>query len=621
VSRYTADSRDRVLTAVDMLALVGSRVELRRAGVNSYFGLCPFHDERSGSFHVRPDEKHYHCFGCQASGDPFNFVMETEGLDFKAALETLADRFGVQLETEDEDPGAAARRQHRERLHALLGRAATYYSRYLWEAREAEPARAYLLGRGLHEDTLREFRVGYAPSAWDRMLRASRSSGYSDEELLAAGLVQRSKNRPGQVYDRFRERIMFPAADARGRVRGFGARAMRDNQRPKYLNTSDGVIYHKREVLFGIDLARAAAAKADRMILVEGYTDVLALHQAGITNAVGIMGTALTEEQVGELERIAHVLELCLDADRAGQDAMLRAARLARARQLELRVVGLPEGTDPAELAEREGGDAVRELVAASKPFVVFNVDRILDRSDTRSAEGRDKALEELRPLLDEVPQSILRDELVRRVAGSLALTEARLMTLLDDASASAGPRAGGGHATGGPRGTTGPRPNAGSEGGDADRHGANGAGGPNGEIRRPERGPRPERTFLALCIALPEHGAAALEDIEIDELLTSERLRGAAEHLRGRTGTPLADLPPGDEELARTVSELVSMAGRMPEVSRERLEYNRLVLEYDRLGRAILRARVQGTGGSELAAQRERVLEALRGIEVDTDT
>jgi DNA primase len=603
VSRYTGDSRDRVLTAVDMLALVGTRVELRRAGVNSYFGLCPFHDERSGSFHVRPDEKHYHCFGCQASGDPFNFVMETEGLDFKAALETLADRFGVKLETEDEDPGAAAQRQHRERLHALLGRATTYYSRYLWEAREAEPARAYLLGRGLEEATLREFRVGYAPSAWDRMLRASRASGYSDEELLAAGLVQRSKNRPGQVYDRFRERIMFPASDPRGRVRGFGARAMRDNQQPKYLNTSDGVIYHKREVLFGIDLARAAAAKADRMILVEGYTDVLALHQAGITNAVGIMGTALTEEQVGELERISHVLELCLDADRAGQDAMLRAARLARARQLELRVVGLPEGTDPAELAEREGGEAVSKLISESKPFVVFNVDRILERADTRSAEGRDRALDELRPVLGEVPPSILRDELIRRVAGHLALTAGRLTSLLEDGVTTTG-APGGGRAPGSGRNGAGATPRPG-----------------DGQVSEAQRGPRPERTFLALCIALPEHGAVALEVVDIGELLTSERLRRAAEHLRGRTGSPLADLPPDDEDLARTVSELVSMAGRMPEVSRERLEYNRLVLEDERLARAILRARAEGGSGSnELAAERERIRKALLEVEVDAE-
>ena len=289
MKRYTADSRDRVLDAVDMIALVSARTDLRRAGVDSYFGICPFHDERSGSFHVRPEEKHYHCFGCQVHGDPFTFVMETEGLNFKGALEALADRFGVKLETEAEDPEAASRRERRERLHKLLGRVATYYSRYLWEGREAQGARTYLLGRGLTEATLREFQVGYAPSAWDRILMASRKAGYSDEELLAVGLAQRSKTRPGQVYDRFRERIMFPSADARGRVLGFGARAMRDNQRPKYLNTSDGELYHKRSQLFGIDLARASAARSGRMILVEGYTDVLALHQAGLPNAVGII--------------------------------------------------------------------------------------------------------------------------------------------------------------------------------------------------------------------------------------------------------------------------------------------------------------------------------------------
>ncbi len=315
------------------------------------------------------------------------------------------------------------------------------------------------------------------------MLRASRASGFSEEELLAVGLAQRSRNRPGSIYDRFRERIMFPAVDTRGRVHGFGARAMRDNQRPKYLNTSDGELYHKREVLFGVDLARSPASKADRMILVEGYTDVLALHQAGLRNAVGIMGTALTEEQVSELERIAHVLELCLDADRAGQDAMLRAARLARARKLELRVVGLPDGTDPADLVERDGAQALRTLVESSKPFVAFQVDRILERADTASAEGRDRALDVLRPVLDGVPASILRDELVRRVAGRLELTEARLTTLL---AAGGGAMSAAGQAA------------PGDVAADARHDG------------RRDRGPRPERMFLALCVALPDAGAAS---------------------------------------------------------------------------------------------------------------
>ncbi len=592
MSRYTADSRDRVFAAVDMLALVSSRSELSRKAVNSYFGICPFHNERTGSFHVRPDEKHYHCFGCQESGDPFDFVMQTEGLDFKSAMEALADRFGVQLETEDEDPGAAARRQRRERLHALLDRVTTYYARYLWEAAEAQGARAYLLGRGLTEETLKEFRVGYAPSAWDRVLLASRRAGYSDDELLATGMAQRSRNRPGSVYDRFRERIMFPAVDARGRVHGFGARRMRENQGgAKYLNTSEGELYHKREVLFGIDLARAPAAKAGRMILVEGYTDVLALHQAGIRNAVGIMGTSLTEEQVRELERVVKILELCLDADSAGQDAMLRASRPAAARDLELRVVPLPEGTDPADLIERDGAEALRSLVQSSTPFVVFNVERILERADTRSAEGRDRALAELRPVLNEIGASVVRDDLVRRVAGRLELTEGRLATLL-----SSGGSAGGMVRSGRPGNGSAP---AGPPGGDV-------AGGPGQAVRG-------ERLFLAMCLAVPDIGATVLAELDVDEVLTSTALRRAARHLATNLRAPLADLPGDDEEFARTIGGLVELAGRVPDPSADRLEHARLILDRDRLDRAIIRARAEGAGTGDLARQRELVRDAIR--------
>jgi DNA primase len=594
VSRYTADSRDRVLAAVDMVALISPRTELRRAGVDSYFGLCPFHDERSGSFHVRPEAKHYHCFGCQESGDPFSFVMQTEGLDFKGAMEALADRFGVQLETEDEDPGAAARRQRRERLHSHLDRVTTYYARYLWEAGEAQDARAYLLGRGLTEETLKEFRVGYAPSAWDRVLLASRRAGYSDEELLATGLAQRSQSRPGSIYDRFRGRVMFPAADARGRVHGFGARRMREEpDRPgaKYLNTSDGELYHKREVLFGIDLARAPAAKAARMILVEGYTDVLALHQAGIRNTVGIMGTSLTEEQIGELERVVKILELCLDADPAGQDAMLRSARLAAGRDLELRVVPLPEGTDPADLIERDGAEALRSLVQSSTPFVVFHVERILEGADTRSAEGRDRALSELRPVLNEMGASVLRDELVRRVAGRLELTEGRLATLL-----TSGGSAGGVLRSGRPGNGSGPGRTGGSD-----------------VTSGPGHAVRGERLFLALCLAVPDVGARLLADPDVEQILTSTHLRRAAGHLAGHLRAPLADLPDGDEEFARTISGLVELAGRVPDPSADRLEHARVILDLDRLERAIIRARAEGAGTSELARQREVVRDALR--------
>jgi DNA primase len=592
VTRYTADSRDRVRDAVDMVALVGEHTELRRAGASEYVGRCPFHDERTPSFGVNPIEKVYYCFGCQASGDVFTFVMETEGLDFTGALQTLAERFGVELQTEQEDPEAAQRRQRRERLHSLLGRAATYYARYLWEAREAEPAREYLQARGLREEILREFRVGYAPSAWDRILTASRRAGFSDEDLLAVGLAQRSQNRPGQIYDRFRERIMFPSTDARGNVIGFGARAMRDNQRPKYLNTAEGVLYQKRRVLFGLDRARAPAAKVGSVILVEGYTDVLALHQADLANAVGIMGTALTAEQISELERVAKVLVLCLDADAAGHDAMLKAAQLTGDRNLQLRVVPLPEGADPADLIERAGADALRERVDASVPFVAFHVDRILERNDTRTAEGRDRAFRELQPALEHLQRGPFGDELLRRVAGHLDLSPDRLAELIKAAAPRSAPA------------------------GQAAPAGANARPPQTNGADLTDHGLRAERAFLALCVALPDAGARTLFEIDPEQLITSDAMRRAARHIVGRTHSPLADLPPGDEPLARTVADLVARAGRAGHVTADQLVHARLVLERARLERAIRRARAQGAPGTgDLARQREAVMERIREV------
>jgi DNA primase len=578
-----------------MVALVSARTELRRAGSTEWVGLCPFHDERTPSFGVNADEKVYHCFGCQASGDAFTFLMETEGLDFSSALESLADRFGVQLQTEAEDPQAAARRQRRERLYTLLSRTAAYYARYLWESSEAAGAREYLLSRGLDEHTLRAFRVGYAPSAWDRVLTASRRAGFSEEELLAAGLAQRSHTNRGRIFDRFRERIMFPAADARGRVLGFGARAMRENQPPKYLNTADGELYHKRRVLFGIDRARADAAKLGRMVLVEGYTDVLALHQAGLANCVGIMGTSFTEEQLAELERVVGqggVLELCLDSDRAGQEAILRAAGLAAGRKLELRVVPLPEGSDPADLVQEQGGDALRGLVQASVPFVVFQVHRVLDQADTRSAEGRDRAVAELRPILGALPPSVVREDLLRQVAGRLELSQAMLAGLL------AG------------RGETAASPPAGQ----SPRRGG-GEARPAGQMVDPAV--RAERAFLVLCIALPQEGRRALQAIDPDQHLTSERLRRAARHLAGQTEMPLTGLDADDEELARIMKDLVARAGRVKQVRAEHLQQQRLLLERTRLERAIRRAQQQHTAGiADLARERESVMGEIRALD-----
>src|SRR3954468_1276103 len=371
---YTKDSIDRVKEAVDMVELVGARTDLRRVG-SRWTGLCPFHDERTPSFSVDGERGFYHCFGCGASGDAIGFVQEIESLTFAEALESLADRYGVELKREQEDPRAEEERRRRERLLRLVERTTAYYERVLWESPEAARARDYLAGRGLGEDVLRAFRVGYSPSAWDKVLMAAQRDGFSREELLASGLAQ--QGRGGGVYDRFRARIMFPLSDARGRVLGFGARSLRDERGPKYVNTSENSIYHKGKQLFGIHQARAAASSVGRIVAVEGYTDVLALHQAGVKEAVAIMGTALTQDQLQELRRAAPTAYFALDADSAGQEAMLRAGHMAKERGLELLVVQLPEGRDPAELVADEGPAAFAKLLEGALTVAEFEVRRV----------------------------------------------------------------------------------------------------------------------------------------------------------------------------------------------------------------------------------------------------
>lgn len=590
MSRYTPDSKARVRDAVDMVALVSARTDLRRAGPNSYEGLCPFHDERTPSFSVEPAQKVYYCFGCEAKGDAFTFVQETEGVDFKGALELLADRCGVELQVEAEDPKEAQRRQRRERLLDLLGRTAAYYERQLWEAHEARHAREYLEGRGLGEEALRSFHVGYSPSAWDRVLMGSRRAGFTEQELYVTGLAQRSKQ---GLYDRFRGRIMFPLADVRGRVLGFGARAMRDEQAgggPKYLNTSENEVYHKGQHLYGADLARLHATRAGEVVLCEGYTDVIALHQAGMRNAVGLMGTALTAEQVGELARMASRVLLALDADSAGQEAMLRASKLAARRKLELRVVELPQGADPADLVQREGVEAMNVAVERSVPFVRFGVERVLAQSDYGSPEGRDRAIEELRPVFATLAPSAMRMELTRLVSGRLELPESVVERELSVATASAAATA-----------------TAGS--------GAASASPKRRVSRALDRREETERTFLVLCLASPREGAQALGDLDLDGHFTSELLRRVAEHLRaGDLREPMKSLSAAgnghspDPGLEGVLAELVVQAGR-EEGQPAMLSVQRLQLELARVDRQIQAARVQGAGDvSDLARRRGEV-------------
>ena len=572
MARYTADSKDRVRDAIDMVDLVGTRTELRRAGADSYSGLCPFHDERTPSFSVKPSEKLYYCFGCQASGDAFTFVMETQGLDFPGALELLADRYNVRLELEDEDPRASEGRRRRERLLELLERTCGYFERYLWESDEAARAREYLAGRGLEQALLAEFRVGYAPSAWDRVLLASRRGGFSERELLDAGLVQRSRDQPGRVYDRFRARITFPLCDRRGRVLGFGARAMRAEDAAKYLNSADGEVFHKREHLFGEHLARAVAAKAGSVVLCEGYTDVIAMHQSGVRNCVGLMGTALTDEQLALLSRLAPTLVLALDADGPGQEAMLKAARGEEQKRFELRVVPLPAGSDPAEVLQRDGPGGLPALIARAMPFVRFRVERILAAGDVGTPEGRDRVLAELAPVFAKVNLGAMREELEREVASRLGVSEKAVEQLLAGA-----------------------------------RRGSSAAGRPLA-VTTPslDIGERTERGFLALCIALPDRGGPLLGEIDLDASFSNALTRAAAKHLAAHIDAPAAGID--DPALVSLLAELSVRASTLVVVPAH-LEVERRQLELARSERAIDAARAGGGSGmTQLGHEREAV-------------
>jgi DNA primase len=453
----------------------------------------------------------------------------------------------------------------------LVERTAAYYQRYLWESAEAARAREYLGERGLGEEVLRQFRIGFAPSAWDRVIAGAQRDGFSQEELAAAGLAQRG--RQGGVYDRFRGRIMFPLADARGRVLGFGARSLTEDQRPKYLNTSENELYHKGRQLFGIDHARGPAAKKGRIVAVEGYTDVLALHQGGIGESVAIMGTALTQEQLAELSRAAGAggtVYLALDADRSGQEAMLRAARGARERDLELLVAGMPEGTDPAELVERDGAEEFEGRLDRAMSVPEFEARRLLAAADLATPHGRQRALDGMRPLVQSVPaNSVLRDHLVRLAADKLDVPSEWLTTEVAASRPAPDVRRNGDDAQPAPRPTV-------------------------------EAVARAERALLAMCLAEGTHGREYLERLE-DDHFSSDSLRRVRDHLVSHFEDPLADLPEGDPAVAALITD-VAMRGREEQASPEALRLTFLQLEKQRLDRRIRHAERQG----DLEVQRE---------------
>jgi DNA primase len=407
MARIKDSSVEAVKATTDLVALVEGYTRLRKSG-SRYTGLCPFHQEKTPSFGVSPDRGTFKCFGCGEGGDAITFVEKMENVDFVGAIEWLADRFGVQLEYEETSPEQDRLRKRRERLFQLLDRAATFYERCLWESEAGAFARDYLASRGLEEKICREFRLGLAPGG-AALTRGAVEQGFTRDEVAAAGLTNRRGN------DYFSRRLLFPLADARGRARGFQARRLHDDDplRAKYVNSPEGDLFRKGDLLYGLDLARASIAKADHAVIVEGNPDVIALRQARFEPVVAAMGTALTEAQLRELSRLTKRVSLCFDADAAGQEATLRGMELAAAQGFDIRVVSLPPGTDPA-----DDPAAFEEQLAGAEDYLPYRVRVEIERL----LPDRERAFERVREVLAPFAESPERQDAVRLAADRLGL-------------------------------------------------------------------------------------------------------------------------------------------------------------------------------------------------------
>jgi DNA primase len=408
--------------------IVGEYVALRRAGGGSFKGLCPFHDEKTPSFHVNPARNSWHCFGaCGEGGDVISFVQKYEQLTFPEAVERLADKVGVQLRYEDAGPAGGASHRNREQRTRLIDAhraAASFYAGQLAESDEAVSGRQFLDSRGFDQEAAATFGVGYAPRGGEVLRKHLRQAGFTDDELVTAGLAAQGRNAP---YDRFRGRLIWPIRDLLGDVVGFGARRLYDDDRieAKYLNTPETPIYKKSHLLYGVDLAKKEIGRRSQAVVVEGYTDVMACHLAGVPHAVATCGTAFGEDHARVLRRLLRDQDelrgeviFTFDGDEAGQRAAMRAFEGDQRFVGQTRVAIEPNGLDPCELRQRDGDAAVRELVARHQPLFAFAIRTMLGEFNLEAAEGRTAALERAIPLVGRIRDHALRDEYARKLAG-----------------------------------------------------------------------------------------------------------------------------------------------------------------------------------------------------------
>ncbi|MFF2514835.1 DNA primase [Streptomyces sp. NPDC058086] len=420
-----------VRDAVPIDAVVSEYLQLRNAGGGNLKGLCPFHDEKSPSFQVSPSKGLFHCFGCQEGGDTITFVMKVDHLTFSEAVERLAGQAGITLRYEEGGYNPSHQRGERIRLVEAHKIAAQYYVEQLDISPEADAGRKFLAERGFDQAAAAHFGVGYSPQGWDHLTRHLRGKGFTDKELLLSGLSQEGRRGP---IDRFRGRLMWPIRDIGGEVVGFGARKLYEaDNGPKYLNTPDTAIYRKSQVLYGIDLAKKDIAKASRAVVVEGYTDVMACHLAGITTAIATCGTAFGSDHIKILRRLlmdngsARVI-FTFDGDAAGQKAALRAFEDDQKFAAETYIAIAPDGMDPCDLRLAKGDEAVADLVEPRTPLFEFALRQIILRYDLETPAGRAAALDEAAPIVARIKNSGAQHEVAVQLAGMLGILDTQFV-------------------------------------------------------------------------------------------------------------------------------------------------------------------------------------------------
>lgn len=428
--RIRQEDLEAVRERTDIVKLVSGYLALKRSGHDAYSGLCPFHTEKTPSFSVSPSKGVFYCFGCGAGGDAITFLREIEHLDFAEAVERLAKEAGVTLRYEGETAAGRRAASRRQALHRANEQAAELYHRMLLEGREAEEARAYLRSRGFEREAWEAFGIGYAPGYPDFLLRRLARS-LSTEVLIEAGLAIRDAD--GTVRDRFRGRITFPVHDLSGRAVGIGARVLPGGREdgPKYLNSPETPIYRKGEVLYNLHRAKAAVARTGEVVVVEGYTDVIALAMAGVENVVATCGTALGEGHFRAASRFAQRMVLAFDSDEAGARAAERAFPFLETYPLRPVVLILPEGEDPAEFVRAHGGEAFREMAARAEPLVGYMLRRTVGRHDLSTVEGQAAAVAAALPLLEDLTDPVRRSEYAHLLAELVGVTEGSVVLAL----------------------------------------------------------------------------------------------------------------------------------------------------------------------------------------------